>query len=158
MIFISRWIQQRFFSEIKNSNLSNTVIIPHGVNKIKNINQNKKRKNILFVAKLNDAKGYNIFCDAAKKFKKYNSSWNFIAIGNESRKKIFPDPNVVKEIGYKKNSEVLNYYKKSEVAVGNSVWDEPLGRIAIEASSRKCLPIISNKGGLEESQKYSFSP
>ena len=156
VIFISRWIQQRFFSEIKNSNLSNTVIIPHGVNKIKNINQNQKKKNILFVAKLNDAKGYNIFCDAAKKFKKYNSSWNFIAIGNESRKKIFPDPNVVKEIGYKKNSEVLNYYKKSEVAVGNSVWDEPLGRIAIEASSRKCLPIISNKGGLEESKNIAL--
>ena len=109
VIFISRWIQQRFFSEIKNSNLSNTVIIPHGVNKVKNINQNIKRKNILFVAKLNDAKGYNIFCDAAKKFKKTNSSWNFIAIGNESRKKIFPDPNVVKEIDYKKNNEVLNY-------------------------------------------------
>ena len=156
VIFISRWIQQRFFSEIKNSNLSNTVIIPHGVNKIKNINQNKKRKNILFVAKLNDAKGYNIFCDAAKKFKKNNSSWNFIAIGNESRKKIFPDPKVVKEIGYKKNSEVLNYYKKSEIAVGNSVWDEPLGRIAIEASSRKCLPIISNKGGLAESKNIAL--
>ena len=156
VIFISRWIQQRFFSEIKNSNLSNTVIIPHGVNKIKNINSNQKKKYILFVAKLNDAKGYNIFCDAAKKFKKYNSSWNFIAIGNESRKKIFPDPNVVKEIGYKKNSEVLNYYKKSEVAVGNSVWDEPLGRIAIEASSRKCLPIISNKGGLEESKNIAL--
>ena len=156
VIFISRWIQQRFFSEIKNSNLSNTVIIPHGVNKIKNINSNQKKKYILFVAKLNDAKGYNIFCDAAKKFKKYNSSWNFIAIGNESRKKIFPDPNVVKEIGYKKNSEVLNYYKKSEIAVGNSVWDEPLGRIAIEASSRKCLPIISNKGGLEESKNIAL--
>ena len=156
VIFISRWIQQRFFSEIKNSNLSNTVIIPHGVNKVKNIKQNIKRKNILFVAKLNDAKGYNIFCDAAKKFKKTNSSWNFIAIGNESRKKIFPDPEVVKEIGYKKNSEVLNYYKKSEIAVGNSVWDEPLGRIAIEASSRKCLPIISNKGGLAESKNIAL--
>ncbi len=156
VIFISRWIQQRFFSQFKNSNLSNTVIIPHGVNKIKNINQKQKRKNILFVAKLNTAKGYNIFCDAASKFKKYDPSWNFIAIGNETRKKIFPDPNVVKEIGYKKNTEVLDYYKKSEIAVGNSVWDEPLGRIAIEASSRKCLPIISNKGGLAESKNIAL--
>ena len=156
VIFISRWIQQRFFSQFKNSNLSNTIIIPHGVNKIKNININKKKKNILFVAKLNDAKGYNIFCDAAEKFKKYNPSWNFIAIGNETRKKIFPDPKVVKEIGYKKNTEVLNYYKNSEIAVGNSVWDEPLGRIAIEASSRKCLPIISNKGGLAESKNIAL--
>ncbi len=152
VIFISRWIQQRFFSQFKNSNLSNTVIIPHGVNKIKKIDQSKKKKNILFVAKLNNAKGYHIFCDVAKRFKKYDPSWNFIAIGNETRKKIFPDPKVVKEIGYKKNSEVLNYYKFSEIAVGNSVWEEPLGRIAIEASSRKCLPIISNKGGLAESK------
>ena len=102
----------------------------------------------MFVAKLNKSKGYKIFCDAAKKFKNYDPSWNFIAIGNEMRKKIFPDQNIVNEIGYKKNSEVLDFYKKSEIAVGNSVWDEPLGRIAIEASSRKCLPIISNKGGL----------
>ena len=104
VIFISRWIQQRFFSQFKNSNLSNTVIIPHGVNKIKKINLNTKKKNILFVAKLNHSKGYHIFCEAAEKFKKYDSSWNFIAIGNETRKKIFPDSKIVKEIGYKKNS------------------------------------------------------
>ena len=156
VIFISRWIQQRFFTEFKNSNLSRTTIIPHGVNKIKNINLDKKKKNILFVAKLNHAKGYNIFCEAAKKFKKYNSSWDFIAIGNETRKKIFPNQEIVKEVGYKKNSEVLNYYKNSEIAVGNSVWDEPLGRLAIEASSRMCLPIISNKAGLAESKNIAL--
>ena len=31
-----------------------------------------------------------------------------------------------------------------------------LGRIAIEASSRKCLPIISNKGGLAESKNIAI--
>jgi hypothetical protein len=50
----------------------------------------------------------------------------------------------------------LTYYSKSEIAIGNSVWDEPLGRIAIEASSRKCLPIISNKAGLEESKNIAL--
>ncbi len=155
IIFISRWIQQRFFSSIKNVNLSNTAIIPHGISKIKNINLSKKEKNILFVAKLNESKGYHIFCNTARKFKKFDPTWNFIAIGNEVRKNIFPDPKIVNEIGYKKNSEVLKYYSKSEIAVGNSVWNEPLGRIAIEASSRKCLPIISNKGGLEESKKIA---
>ena len=34
VIFISKWIQQRFFSTFKNVNLSNTLIIPHGVKKI----------------------------------------------------------------------------------------------------------------------------
>ena len=156
VIFISSWIQQRFFSSFKNADLSNSIIIPHGIKKKNNINLKNKQKNILFVGKLNHAKGYHIFADTALKFKKINPTWNFIAIGNEARKNIFPDSNIVKEIGYKKNSEVLNYYTKSEIAIGNSVWDEPLGRIAIEASSRKCLPIISNKGGLAESKNIAI--
>ena len=156
IIFISSWIQQRFFTRLKNIALSSTKIIPHAIKKIKKINLKNKKKNILFVGKLNHAKGYDIFCEAALKFKNYDPTWNFIAIGNEARKKIFPDKKIVNEIGYKKNSEVLNFYSKSEIAIGNSVWDEPLGRIAIEASSRKCLPIISNKGGLSESKNIAI--
>ena len=150
IVFISRWIQQRFFTSFKNSNYSDTEIIYHGVQKI-NVDIKKKQKNILFVGKLNESKGYSIFVEAAKKFKIKNKDWNFIAIGNESRKKIFPDNDLINEIGYKTNTEVLEYYKKSEIAVGNSVWNEPLGRIAIEASSRKCLPVISDIAGLKES-------
>ena len=59
----------------------------------------------------------------AKRFNKINPDWNFIAIGNESRKKIFPEKNIIKEIGYKNHKEVLKYYEKSEIAVGNSLWD-----------------------------------
>ena len=156
VIFISSWIQQRFFSSFKNADLSNSVIIPHGIKKIRNIKLRNKQKNILFVGKLNHAKGYHIFTDAASIFKKKNPEWNFIAIGNEARKTIFPNANIIKEIGYKKNSEVLNFYEKSEIAIGNSVWNEPLGRIAIESSSRKCLPIISNIGGLAESKNIAL--
>ncbi len=154
IVFISRWIQNRFFNSFVNSNFNNTEIIYHGVKKL---NGNyKKKKNILFVGKLNHAKGYAIYVEAAMKFKSYDKTWNFIAIGDEPRKKIFPDKKIVKEIGYKTNKQVLNYYKNSEIAVGNSIWEEPLGRIAIEASSRKCLPIISNIGGLAESKKIAY--
>ena len=91
VVFISRWIQQRFFTSFKNANLSGTVIIPHGINKNIKIDITKKEKNILFVGKLNHAKGYHIFSEAALKFKKIDPSWNFIAIGNEARKEIFPE-------------------------------------------------------------------
>ena len=85
-----------------------------------------------------------------------NKSWNFIAVGNEPRKKIFPDKKIINEIGYKKNKYVLKLYQNSEISVGNSVWNEPLGRIAIESSSRKCLPIISNVAGLKESKSIAY--
>ena len=156
IIFLSNWIQQMFFFGLKNINIDNVICLPVGIDKEKNIKLNKKEKNILFVGKLNKAKGYHIFCKAASMFKKYDPNWNFIAIGNETRKVIFPSKDSVKEMGYLKNSEVLDFYKKSEIAIGNSVWNEPLGRIAIEASSRKCLPIITNKGGLTESKKIAY--
>ena len=156
VVFISNWIKRRFFENVKTNINNNNRIIYHGTTKKKNINQSKKRKQILFVGKLNENKGYDIFVKVAEKFKKNNPEWNFIAIGNESRKRIFPDKNVVNEIGYKSNKEVLNYYEKSEIAIGNSRWDEPLGRIAIEATSRKCCPIITNVGGLIESKDIAI--
>ena len=151
IVFISNWIKKRFFEKINSPN-TNTSIIYHGIKKKKNIRQSKKKKQILFVGKLNSNKGYDVFVDVATKFKKINSKWKFVAIGNESRKKIFPEKNIVNEIGYKSNKEVLNFYEQSEIAIGNSKWNEPLGRIAIEASSRKCCPIISKDGGLVESK------
>ena len=154
IVFISRWVQKRFYTSFVNLDYDKTRIIYHGVRKTKKINS--KKNNILFVGKLNEAKGYRIFVEAAKKFKKKNKNWNFIAIGDEPRKKIFPEKHIVKEIGYKTNNEVLEYYSSSEIAVGNSVWNEPLGRLPIEASSRKCLPIISNIAGLNESKKIAY--
>ena len=156
IIFISKWIKNRFFIKVSSNIRNNYELIYHGVLKKKKININKKVKNILFVGKLNESKGYHIFHEVAKRFKKINPDWNFIAIGNEPRKKIFPETNVIKEIGYKSNNSVLKYYEKSEIAIGNSLWDEPLGRIAIEASSRKCCPIITNVGGLIESKNIGI--
>jgi glycosyltransferase involved in cell wall biosynthesis len=155
LIFNSRWTQKKFYSGLKNIDISESLILPHGIEKLRNINLSKKEKNILFVGKLNKSKGYDIFCETANKFKKYDPSWNFISIGNETRREIFPKKGIVNELGYLKNSEVLEYYEKSEIAIGNSTWDEPLGRIASEAISRKCLPVISNKAGLSESKKIA---
>jgi glycosyltransferase involved in cell wall biosynthesis len=155
LIFNSRWTQKKFYSGLKNVKISDSMILPHGINKVKKINLTKKEKNILFVGKLNKSKGYDIFCDTAYKFKKYDPTWNFISIGNETRREIFPIKDTVNELGYLKNEEVLKFYEKSEIAIGNSVWDEPLGRIANEAISRKCLPVISNKAGLSESKKIA---
>jgi len=156
IIFISKWIRKRFFIQISTNIRNNIDLIYHGILKKKYINLDKKKKNILFVGKLNESKGYHIYHDVAKRFKKINPDWNFIAIGNEPRKKIFPEKDIIKEIGYKNHKEVLKYYEKSEIAVGNSLWDEPLGRIAIEASSRKCCPIITDVGGLIESKDIAI--
>ena len=50
VVFISNWIQQRFFSSFKNVNLSNSSIIPHGVKKIKKIILKNKKKMFYLLA------------------------------------------------------------------------------------------------------------
>ena len=55
IIFVSRWIQNKFFTGFLNSNYLDTEVIYPGIEKSK-ITKIKKYKNILFVGKLNKAK------------------------------------------------------------------------------------------------------
>ena len=56
----------------------------------------------------------------------------------------------MKILGFQEHSKVLNIFKKTSIAVACSRWDEPFGRTSLEASSRGCAVIISNRGGLPE--------
>ena len=53
-------------------------------------------------------------------------------------------------LGFQNHNKVLEVFKETSIAVACSRWDEPLGRTSLEASSRGCATIISNKGGLPE--------
>ena len=85
IIFISDWIKNRFFLKLKTNIMNKHEVIYHGVEK--KINSKKKVKNILFVAKLNESKGYHIFCDVAKKFKKIDPSWNLLQLEKNKGKR-----------------------------------------------------------------------
>ena len=54
------------------------------------------------------------------------------------------------ELGYLNHKNVLKFLTETEIAVVPSRWEEPFGRTALEASSRGCATIISNRGGLPE--------
>ena len=47
----------------------------------------------------------------------------------------------------------MRYFEKTNIAVVCSRWEEPFGRTSLEASSRGCAVIISNRGGLPETIK-----
>ena len=49
-----------------------------------------------------------------------------------------------------KHKDVLKIFNKTSIAVACSRWEEPFGRTSLEASSRGCSVIISNRGGLPE--------
>ena len=151
VVFISKWVMKRFLTGFKKKDLpkNHFEIIYHSTNK-KKINFNKKNKIILFVGRLNESKGYDIFTKAIVNILNFYPEWKAVVIGDEPREKIFVKHKNLIQLGFKKNKTVTNWFIKSDICVVCSKWDEPFGRTALEASSAGCAVIISNKGGLPE--------
>ena len=151
IIFISKWVRKRFFNGINIKNLSKKkfTIIQHSTS-LKKINFNKKQKIILFVGRLNKSKGYDVFGRSIIKLLDKFPSWKSIVIGDEPREKLIFQHKNYKILGFQKNNIVTNWFKKSDICVVCSRWDEPFGRTALEASSCGCAVIITNNGGLPE--------
>ena len=152
IIFVSKWVQKRFFNGLDLKLMNQTEIVYPSIHKEKAIY--KKDKSITFVGKLNESKGYDIYKDAVIKILDEFKDWKAFSIGDESRER--PKINHInhKELGFLRHRDVLKFLNKSEIVVVPSRWEEPFGRTALESSSRACATIISNRGGLPETTDH----
>ncbi len=151
IIFNSEWSKQRFLTKLKNiyHKTSKLEVIHQSINKTK-IDIRKKLKLVTFVGKLNTAKGYDLFGKAIVKILDKHTDWSSIVIGDEPREKLVFNHKNLKIMGFQNHEKVLDIFKKTSIAVACSRWEEPFGRTSLEASSRGCAVIISNRGGLPE--------
>ena len=147
IIFVSEWVRDRFFLNLDKKLQTKTETVYPSVNKQK---KSKKRKSIIFVGRLNYSKGYDIFKTAIIKILDEYPDWNAYSLGDEDRRNIYIKHNRHKELGFLDHKKTLNILNQSEIAVVPSRWEEPFGRTSLEASSRGCATIISNRGGLTE--------
>ncbi len=157
ILFNSEWSQERFFIGIDNKRLlkQKTSVCYQSTNRTK-INFTKKKNLISFIGKLNSAKGYDIFGKTIIKILNKYEDWKAVVIGDEPREKLFFGHKNLKICGYVKHDKVLNILKKVSISVVCSRWEEPFGRTSLEAASRGCAVIISNRGGLPETSKNAL--
>ena len=151
IIFNSFWSKNQFLMDLPSQykKSQKLIVIHQSINK-KKINLEKKQKLISFVGKLNSAKGYDIFGKAIIKILNKYPDWSANVIGDEPREEFNFDHKNLNMLGFKKHNEVLSNFEKTSIAVVCSRWNEPFGRTSLEASSRGCGVIISNRGGLPE--------
>ena len=147
LIFVSEWVRDRFFLDIDKKLQTKTEVIYPSVHRQRPV---KKKKNIIFVGRLNHSKGYDLFKETIIKILDEFPQWNAYSLGDEDRRSIYISHPRHKELGFINHKKALEILNCSEIAVVPSKWDEPFGRTALEASSRGCATIISNKGGLKE--------
>ena len=154
IIFISQWVKKKFFENLHINTHNKTEIIYHSINPVKKIL--KKKKQIIFVGKLNYSKGYDIFCKAMLKVLSKKIKWKAFSAGDEKRFQPYNTHDRHFNLGLLSNKKILNLFNQSEIAVIPSRWEEPFGRTALESSSRGCATIISNSGGLPETTDSSI--
>ncbi len=152
IIFVSRWVQKRYFIGLDQKLLNKTEVVYPSINKIKNFP--KKKKWITFVGKLNTSKGYDIYKGAILRILNEFKEWTALSIGDESRERPHIKHARHMEIGFRTHKSVLKILEKTQIAVVPSRWEEPFGRTALESGSRGCATIISNRGGLPETVSH----
>lgn len=157
IIFNSHWSRKRFLQGIEGLHLnSEKMIVIYQSASLAKVNLSKKKNWITFVGKLNKAKGYDLFGRAVLKILKKYTDWKAIVIGDEPRSTLHFAHKRLNNLGFQNHNKVLKIFEKTSIAVACSRWDEPLGRTSLEATSRGCATIISNKGGLPETVTHGI--
>jgi len=151
IIFNSAWSKNRFIKGLDNfySGSTKLEVINQSTNKPK-IDFKKKEKIIAFVGKLNSAKGYDLFGGAIIKILNKHKDWRALVVGDEPREKLIFKHKNLNILGFLEHKKVLKILEKASISVVCSRWEEPFGRTSLEASSRGCAVIISDRGGLKD--------
>jgi glycosyltransferase involved in cell wall biosynthesis len=109
-----------------------------------------KENLINFAGKLNYAKGYYLFIDAILKILNKHRNWRAMVIGDDPRPYHRKYHKNLEYTGWITHKQTLDIFTKAAIVTIPSLWEEPLGRTSIEASSRGCATILSKSGGLIE--------
>ena len=152
IIFVSKWVQKKFFEGLDSKKSKKCFVIYPA---IKRLDKLPKKENIItFIGKLNKSKGYDLAGVAVVNILNKYKNWKAIFAGNEEREKYNFSHKNLKIYRWLSHGKILKLLKKSSICLVPSVWEEPFGRISMEASIYGNAVILSNKGGLSETSKY----
>jgi len=152
IIFVSNWVQSKFFEGLNKKKSKKCFVIYPAIKKI-----NKfpiKQKIITFIGKLNRSKGYDIAGKAIIKILNLHKNWRAVVAGNEEREVYNFKHKNLKIYKWLSHNKILTLLKKTSICLVPSTWDEPFGRISMEASNYGNAVILSNKGGLLETSDH----
>lgn len=157
LIFISKAVEKSFEAKFNIKNKKKAIIY-NGISE-KFFTEKRNVKNnittITFVGRLSYVKGVDILIKAFKEVGEKNNNIYLTIVGDGEEKErlisLVKELNVedkVKFVGHQSN--VIEWLDNVEIFVYPSIWEEGFGISVVEAMSRGCIPIVSNKGGLIE--------
>ncbi len=147
---VDKLIQKKIINEGKYSVIGDTVVTD-----IKNCSTLKKvqSKEIVFIGRITEQKGWRIFLDCARSFKQESYSFKIYGSGPDVKKmkraiKKYRLENL-KYYGNVPNEKIFDVLINADIVMIPSLWEE-LGSIVLEAGILKKTVVASKVGALSE--------
>jgi len=144
---------------------SKTTVLPYPIH-LDNVSYHKEknrinneRLNLLYVGGLTRYKGIHILIEAVKRIKKDNITLTIVGSGRYKSKleKLAGADKRITFSGSIRNEDIATCYKKSDVLVLPSVFNEIFGIVILEAF-RAGVPVIASRiGGITEVVKHNYN-
>lgn len=161
IIYVSKAVKKSFHKSFNINNVKEAVVyngIDENFLKTKfkeKTNINKRKCKIIYVGRLVKLKGVDILINAIKKLKEERYNVKLTIVGDGEERKSLENLSTqlklgeaIEFVGRQKN--VIKWLDESDIFVYPSICEEAFGISVAEAMARKCIPIVSNHGGLPE--------
>lgn len=112
---------------------------------IKEIKKSTWKKIVVYAGTLSEEKGVLLIPEIAKLLPDYL----FVIVGSGILENKLKGKNIEK-LGQKDSATLRDIYKAADVVIVPSLWNEPFGRVVVEATLNECALVTSNKGALPE--------
>ncbi len=154
-IALDKILETGYFKNCKKEYVYNPIDI--NFDNTKKIIEKKMKNNsetikFIYVGRYSKEKGIENLLNAFCKVKNQNITLEFCGQGteNETINKFIEDDSRIKNCGMLNKENLEKEYIDSDVIIVPSIWEEPFGRVVIEANQYG-LPVIgSNRGGIKE--------
>jgi len=161
---VSQYLLDCFFDGLDPKETAHLVkqVVPLGVDK-RHKKRPKKKKQIVLTGRMVVEKGMLEAAEALSQILPYYPDWSVRFIGakgfkpsNRSpyeravAKALAPCGHQASMLGFLPRQDVERYHDESAIAIVPSIWQEPAGRVVLEAMSSGCALITTRRGGIPE--------
>lgn len=158
---VSEWAKTRFMEGLNETDEKRVHVMYSGLEIPKTIPA--KEPYILYVGRMTPNKGVLEYAQALALTLPQHPDWKGVLIGGRrhSASNLLSDyeQNILNTIeplnnafhqGFMEHDKTIAFFERAEIVVIPSLWEEPYGRIAVEAIAHGCAVITSGSGGLKE--------
>lgn len=157
LVGISDFISKKhiYFGYFKNAKITETI--PNSVVSIQ-VDKKDETHCIGYIGRLSPEKGIEFMIDAFMKSKLSNQYKLLIAgTGNQGYVDSLKTKYATQQVVFVGKQKQTDFFRQIDLLVVPSLWDEPFGRVVIEAYASHCPVFMSNNGGLKELQVDGIS-